>query len=88
MCNYSRNVPGDCHISCVRKFDIDEIKANLDKYMQFSIAIRTLPSHAGIWPFTFNSGFVCPVCPFKDEEYDEKNIEELNPLRTILACLR
>jgi len=31
---------------------------------------------------------LCYACPFKDEKYDEKNVEELNPFDMILACLR
>jgi len=88
MCKYSKPVPGDCHISCVRKFDVDEIKANPDKYMEFSISLRRLPSHAGIWPYQFNVGFVCSSCPFKDEEFKEENVQELDPLGMLMAELR
>jgi hypothetical protein len=88
MCKYSRPVPGDCHISCVRKFDPKDIKNNPEKYASFAIAYRNLPSHAGIWPYLFNAGFVCFSCPFKDEEYNKENVQELDPLGMALAILR
>jgi len=88
MCNYSERIPGDCHISCVRKFDFEDIKRDPEKYMEFAKAIRELPRHAGVWPYAFNNGFVCSSCPFKDEEFDEKNTQKLDPLGMALALLR
>jgi hypothetical protein len=88
MCNYQRRIPGDCHISCIRKFDVEGVKKNSEKYMEFAKTIRRLPGHAGIWPYSFNDGFVCSSCPFKDEEYNKDNVEELDPLGTIMAMLR
>jgi hypothetical protein len=88
MCNYSKPVPGDCHISCVRKLDVEDVKKNPEKYMEFAKAVKRLPEHAGRWPYLFNDGFVCPSCPFKDEKYNKDNAEELDLLGQIMAILR
>jgi len=88
MCKYSRAVPGDCHISCVRKFDIEDAKKNPEKYMEFTKVIRRMPMHAGNWPYVFNAGFVCYSCPFKGEEFNKDNAQELDSLGMALAMLR
>jgi hypothetical protein len=87
-CNYQKAVPGDCHISCVRKFNVEDIKKNPEKYMEFAKVTRRLPAHAGNWPYVFNAGFVCYACPFKDEEFNKENVQELDPLGMLMAVLR
>ena len=78
-CPYKKAVPGDCHISCTRKFSPEEVTPD------FFQALKLLPGHAGVWPYLFNEGFVCYVCPYKDEEKDESKTRELDPMAMFLA---
>jgi hypothetical protein len=81
-CGYRKNVAGDCHISCTRKFGNEEYTP------EFSNALRNLPNHAGSFPYLFNAGFVCCFCPAKDEQRDVSKVAEPDKLMAILAMLR
>lgn len=61
-CQFKRNVPGDCHIQCVRDFKEGEMVP-----YPFVKALQNLPSHAGIYPYCFNEVFVCGQCPENED---------------------
>jgi hypothetical protein len=84
MCNYSEKIPGDYHILCVRKFNLEDIEKDQEKYMELAKAIRRLPKHAGIWPYAFNDWFVCHYCPFKNEEFNKDNVQKLDSLMALV----
>jgi hypothetical protein len=57
-CDFKRNVPGDCHVQCIRNFKTGDMIP-----YKFVKRIRDIPAHAGIYPICFNDHFVCDECP-------------------------